>query len=280
MAEVRSLLRTGTARARIVLLIGLLAAEAGLIHIYVSDNAFLRDRVAEAVAGVERPSELVVTLTDFVRREVPPKIEQKPFLHPLFMPLRPPPRAVVEWGGDCADKSRLLITLLRLHGVSAGKVALYDDGGVSRHAVVRADIENGATMVVDALYGMYFPRPAGGYYTVSDITADEGILKARVAQLGADGGDGFRPPVARYPFDRYTYRQPRSINWEKLFLTRWLYAGLHAVMGDDVDTITRPFWAERPALMLLFLCVGLQLFLLATWLPGMWKRRRRARGAA
>ena len=75
---------------------------------------------------------------------------------------------VLEHGGDCADRSRLLIVLLRHEGIYATKVALHDSQGSPQHAVVSASIEDeDHSMVIDALFGMYFPKPEGGIVTVS-----------------------------------------------------------------------------------------------------------------
>lgn len=266
------------ALACVALIGALLAAQAALMVIYFRDNAFLRGLVSDRVSGQETPSKLVIKFTEFVREEVPRKSVQKPFLADVFMPLRPPPKNVALLGGDCADKSRLLISLLRLYGVDSSKVALYDDQAVPRHAVVVAEIENGQEMVVDALYGMYFPKSSGGFHTVEDITADESILRQRLAALQAEGSDGYHPPIERYPLERYTYRQPRSINWDKSAISRQLYRALHVLFGDSVDDFERPFWVERPALMLILACAGTQVVLLFVLLLGARYNRSVDRG--
>ncbi len=67
------------------------------------------------------------------------------------------PRQVMEQGGDCADRSRLVIRMLRLHGIEASKWALYTKEMKSVHAVVELEAETGK-MVADPLYGLWFPR--------------------------------------------------------------------------------------------------------------------------
>ena len=75
------------------------------------------------------------------------------FLLPIFSFLRPMPRQVMEQGGDCADRSRLVIRMLRLHGIGASKWALYTKEMKSVHAVVELEAEAGK-MVADPLYGL------------------------------------------------------------------------------------------------------------------------------
>lgn len=237
-----------------------------LIWKYQQDNAFLLKYTKGVVEPDDTRSEKAVKLLTHIRQNLRTKRCPDSFLLPIFRFLRPTPRQIAESQGDCADKSRLLITLLRLHDVPASKVALHDAEGISRHAVVEAEIENNGKMVMDAVYGLYFPAD-NGYHHSRDIQKDENILRNRVAQLVELGEDQLRPPLERYPYHKYTYINPRSINWEKSFITRTIYSVLRIVMGDRVDKIERPFFVERPALMLLIVSLFAQAGIALTWLP-------------
>lgn len=234
---------------RIILLVVLSAAALALWAKYLLDNKRLFAFSQKYVAAWDTPAEKVVKLTEMIRHNVRTKRNPGYLGLPVFRFMRATPCQVTESGGDCSDKARLLIAMLRLHGVRASKVALYDDKGKPRHAIVEAHIGNGEKMAVDAIYGMYFPKPDGGFYSVSDISNDEQLLRQRVKALAAK--DTKRPYLATYPFHKYIYRQPRSINWDKSIFTRWMYRTLHGLIGERVNKLERPYLVERPALMLL-----------------------------
>jgi hypothetical protein len=172
----------------------------------------------------------------------------------------------VETGGDCADVSRLLIIFLHLHGIHSSKVALYDSNLKPQHAVVEVDIENNNKMVVDAYYGLFFPKPLGGYYSLSDLKSREEILHARIAQLVALATDTQPPKLSRYPYNLYTYSHPRTINWDKSSARQFLYQTLKFLFGEEwVDSLERPYFVERPVLIMLYSIFLLQATLLLTY---------------
>jgi hypothetical protein len=259
-------------RGVVVLVVVSAAVDVSLVAKYVADDALLENLVElEATAP---PSEKVVALVAYMERHV----ERRPTTDASFLPgltvLRPTARQVFEKGGDCADRSRLLIELLKREGVVASKVALYDRAGVPRHAVVEVDTEHGS-MAVDALYGMYFPKPGGGYYSVWDINRDESILAGRVRELAE-----VQPAVREYPLETYTYVSPRTINWDKSATMRLAYRGLRAMFGSSVDRWARPSIVEDPVLLSLTgAAFGQSLLIGGTLiLPRVRSRRRWFRG--
>ena len=84
------------------------------------------------------------------------------------------------------DRSRLVIRLLRLHGIEASKWALYTKEMKSVHAVVELEAETGK-MVADPLYGLWFPRPDGGYYDIKELRQSPSILRGRIQTLVREG---------------------------------------------------------------------------------------------
>ena len=97
----------------------------------------------------------------------------------------------MEQGGDCADRSRLVIRMLRLHGIGASKWALYTKEMKSVHAVVELEAETGK-MVADPDFGLWFPRPAEGIYGIRGAaTITESIL-ARSDSKFCRGGNTSR----------------------------------------------------------------------------------------
>ena len=247
-------------------------ADAALLAKFVSDAAVVR--AAVDVPDHLTPSQKVVALAQFLDTSVP----KAATLDRSFLPgldfLRPTARQVLEHGGDCADRSRLLIVLLRNEGVYATKVALHDSQGSPQHAVVVASIEDeDHSMVIDALFGMYFPKPDGGYYSVWEIQRDETILRERVKQLGAD--DAF---IRGYPLEQYSYAAPKSINWSKSHAMSLLYQVLHSIIGDRVDRLPRPAIVSEPVLVTLVGLVSVQAALImgVAWVARRQRPGRRA----
>jgi len=179
------------------------------------------------------------------------------FLLPIFSFLRPMPRQVMEQGGDCADRSRLVIRMLRLHGIGASKWALYTKEMKSVHAVVELEAEAGK-MVADPLYGLWFPRPDGGYYDIKELRQSPSILQGRIQTLLREGVRPGSSDLKSYPIDEYTYQYAKSINWEKWAVTWPLYKALSIIIGPSIDNFQRPMLVEAPQLMVVMMAGAIQ----------------------
>jgi len=179
------------------------------------------------------------------------------FMLPIFSFLRPMPRQVMEQGGDCADRSRLVIRMLRLHGIGASKWALYTKEMKSVHAVVELEAEAGK-MVADPLYGLWFPRPDGGYYDIKELRQSPSILQGRIQTLLREGVRPGSSDLKSYPIDEYTYQYAKSINWEKWAVTWPLYKALSIIMGPSIDNFQRPMLVEAPQLMVMMMAGAIQ----------------------
>jgi transglutaminase-like putative cysteine protease len=239
-------------------LIALTLVDAALVVKYVSDNRALAEFSRPHLGEARSASDKAKALSTAIRTSLPSNPNPRSFVVPVFRMLRATPRQVIEGGGECGDKSRLLIALLRLEGIESSKVALYDDAGIPRHAVVEVELEDGSRMVVDPLYNLFYPRPEGGYYSIRDMAADKSILWDRIEAMNALGKDGFQPAVKWYRKKQNTFRNPRTINWDKNALSRLAYRALGAVLGDRVNRLKRPYFVERPALTVLYAVLGLQ----------------------
>lgn len=174
------------------------------------------------------------------------------FLLPIFSFLRPTPRQVLEQGGDCGDRSRLVIRLLRLRGINASKWALYTEEMKSVHAVVEVEAETGK-MVVDPLFSLWFPRQDGGYYGIRELRQSPSILQDRVQTLLKEGVQSRTSELRSYPLDEYTYQYAKSINWEKWPGTIMVYKSLKLMMGRVIDDLRRPSFVEAPQLMVVII---------------------------
>ena len=195
------------------------------------------------------------------------------FLLPIFSFLRPMPRQVMEQGGDCGDRSRLVIRLLRLHGIEASKWALYTKKMKSVHAVVELQTENGK-MVVDPLYGLWFPRSSGGYYSIRELRQSPEILRDRIQSLVEQGKRPGTSDLRKYPLDDYSYAYAKTINWEKWAVTWPLYKILRVIMGTSLDDLQRPTFVEAPQLMVVMMAALLQGSVLAAYAVAVKTRKR------
>jgi hypothetical protein len=256
----------------IAILAGALGLQTASAIYYVREQAFLAkyvDRVADSsLSKSEQVMRLVISL-----KNDPDVDNDSYFLLPVFRPLRPTARQVIEDGGDCADRSRLLIALLRLRGIHGSKWALYNARGESVHAVVEAEVESGR-MVADPLFGLWFPKSQAGFYDIHELKQDPKILATRVADLRAQG---IQPGVDRlelYPLNEYVYTNARTINWNKNALLRAAYSVLHAILGERAGELGRPGFAEEPPLMVIYGMTALEFVVVLAWFL-LAKRSRR-----
>ncbi len=211
------------------ILTGTLGLQAASAVYYVREQAFLAkyiDRVAApSLSSSEQVKRVVISLKN------DPDVENDSyFLLPIFSSLRPTARQVIEDGGDCADRSRLLIALLRLRGIHGSKWAL------------------------------------SGFYNIHELKQDPTILPNRVAELRAQG---IQPGVDRlqlYPLNEYIYANARTINWNKNVVLRGIYLVLHGILGERAGELGRPDFAEEPPLMVIYGMAALELVVLVAWL--------------
>lgn len=220
------------------------------------------------------PSEQVKQVLSFLRTK-PTATNTSSFLLPVLAPLRPTARQVADQGGDCADRSRLLVVLLDLRNVRASKWALYSADGVPRHAVIEVETEQGK-MVADPLFGLWYPRPKGGYYSIEDLRSNSRLFQDHIRDLRSRHEQPGAERLDWYPLDVYSYSYARTINWDKSTPMRLLYRALHAVIGDRVNEIHRPEWAEQPAMMVV-IGLGLAEFgVVFAWVVFAWLSRRQS----
>jgi hypothetical protein len=201
------------------------------------------------------------------------------FLLPIFSFLRPMPRQVMEQGGDCADRSRLVIRMLRLHGIEASKWALYTQEMKSVHAVVELEAETGK-MVADPDFGLWFPRSSGGYYSIRELRQSPNILRDRIQSLVAQDIRPGASDLRKYPLDDYSYEYAKTINWEKWAVTWPLYKILRVTMGTSIDDLQRPAFVETPQLMVVMMAALLEGSLVAAYVLAVQMRKKFSQGKA
>jgi hypothetical protein len=233
-----------------LVILAMVALQLYSFVLYRRDQRFLVELMDRIVSAALPPSEQVKHVVNSLR-DKPFEHISKFFLASIFQFLRPTPRQVADSGGTCSDRCRLIVVLLGLRGIGASKWAIYSPDLVPCHAVVEVETEDGK-MIVDPSFGLWFPRPDGGYYGVEDLRRDPGILTQRIQELLAKGNPDGLGNLEFYPLDKYIFTYARTINWDKNWGSRLLYDLLHGVMGSRVNGTLRPAWAEQPALMIIY----------------------------
>jgi hypothetical protein len=165
----------------------------------------------------------------------------------LFKALGATPKQVLEGGGDCSNKSRLLSAILNIYGIKSTLLVLYGCelcGAV--HTVVEAQYDKG-WMISDPVFDLVFPNTKGGFYGFKDLKQDIGILPSRLNQLIQERGSANKI----FYYRRYdeTYEWAKYINWEKNYFTMKIASALNAI-GINPTEVRRPYFLEDPKLLL------------------------------
>lgn len=204
------------------------------------DRRRLHRIAAEIVGSSSDLSEWVLRANNWVYRNGGFAKNKGNFLHPR---LGPTPIAILKDGGDCADKSRLLLALLRELKIRATAVMLYDGpSGRPTHTVVEAHLGL-KRMVADPVFDIVFPDRHGGYYGINALRSDPQLLEDRLGQLIALRGH--EDKVAYYKRETESYRWPKTINLDKNAATR-TFRRLLLNFSDDPELVKRPACLEDP----------------------------------
>ena len=247
-----------------------------IVH-YLNEEKYLSDLMDTIAPRSLPPSEQAMKVVESLKTL--PVIENSSyFLFPIFSVLRPMPQQILEQGGDCGDRSRLLIRVLHLRGIQASKWAIYTKEMKSVHAVVELESETGK-MVADPLFGLWFPRSDSGYYGIRELRQSPNILADRIQGLVAQGKRPGASDLRKYPLDDYSYAYAKTINWEK-WIGMWaLYKALRIIMGPSIDNLQRPAFVEAPQIMVVMIAGAIQGGLIIAYfalvrLDGNMKRER------
>jgi hypothetical protein len=162
----------------------------------------------------------------------------------LIKKLGPTPSDILEHGGDCADKSRLLSAMLKQVSIKSTLAMLYpcEECGPS-HTVLEAEYEHG-WMVVDPVYNIDFPDGSGGYYGLRDLS-DDRLMIDRIEQLTQERGESDKIAYYLKSIEGRTYKFAKTLNWNK---NKYLhFAGRFlAMFVKDPYLIRRPIFTEDP----------------------------------
>ncbi|HEY4548226.1 MAG TPA: transglutaminase domain-containing protein [Pedomonas sp.] len=162
----------------------------------------------------------------------------------LWKRLDATPMQVLQHGGDCEDKSKLLSTLVQELGVPSTMAMLYHCEGDCQpvHTVTLAKTENGWTPL-DAVYNITFRNRDGSTVPVEQMIRQPHLLNARLDQLAALRGPTDK--ITRYKRRLETYTHLTTVNWDKNALTRSV-ASVIRWFGGDPRLTPRPLFLDDP----------------------------------
>jgi hypothetical protein len=234
-------------------LIGLPFASAlGVFVDWQHDNALLRQQAVEITTNLSTDSGRVRSINDWVYHNKGFGKNNHYFIVPA---LGPTPAQVLEFGGDCSDKSRLLAAMLDELNIGAGLVMISPCPNCGFiHTVVEAQYERGR-MVVDPIWHVDYPTADGRFLGVRDI-AGTSRGRDRVAELQRERGPSDK--IAVMPATEATFDYAVAVNWEKNMATRTVAAALH-LLGYTPEQMFRPRFIEDPkfALSLFLVSIGI-----------------------
>ena len=226
------------------------ASALGIFADWQHDNALLRQQAVKITANLNTDSGRIRAINDWVYQNKGFAKNNHYFIVPA---LGPTPVQVLEFGGDCSDKSRLVAAMLNQLNVDAGLVMLSPCPNCGFiHTVVEAQYERGR-MVVDPIWHVDYPTADGRFLGVRDL-AGTSRGRDRVAELQRERGPSDK--IAGMPATEATFDYAVAMNWDKNMATRTVAAALHLV-GYTPEQTFRPRFIEDPKLALSLFLVSI-----------------------
>lgn len=212
------------------------------------DRAILHQQAIVVTRNLETESERIRAVNDWVYHNQGFGKNKRFF---LASALGPTPVQILESGGDCADKSRLVAAMLNELHIEAGLIMISPcEHCAPIHTVVEARYENGR-MVVDPVWDIDYPAADGGYLGVRDLAGTK-FGRERLIELQAQRGATDK--IAAMPATEATFDYAAAINWNKNAATAAVARGLRS-LGYAPETMFRPRFFEDPKLALTLICV-------------------------
>ena len=253
----------------------LIASAVAIWVSWLNDNAVLRDKAIAVNNGLTTVSAKIIAINQWVYRNQGFAPNKRYFLIPA---LGPTPVQVLQSGGECEDKSRLVSAMLRQLGIDSGLVQIFpceDCGPI--HTVVEAEYGSGR-MVVDPTWNIEYPSGNGEFLGVQDL-AGSSIGREHIHDLQARRGAGDK--IQFMSEAEATFDYARAVNWRKNAVSRAAAFGLR-ILGYTPEQMLRPHFLEDPklALTLFFLASAAALvvvdYMLFLALAGPFRRLRAA----
>ncbi len=226
----------------VVVGVGFAAVAAVLFVSWKQDVALLQEVALRETAAYETVAQKVTNLNSYVYCKGGFAKNRGYYILKRWGPT---PIQVLENGGDCADKSRLLSSLLAQIGVDSTLAMLYPCYSCPPgHTVVEARYE-AERFALDPVYNIDFPDPSGGFLGLDDLSQDQESLATRIDELKAERGPTDK--INWYNYEKKTYRFVRTVNWDRNWMTRMVGSTLGA-LGYEPFFVRRPHFLEDPKL--------------------------------
>jgi len=222
---------------------------------YKNDISYLRSIVRTDISP-DTSSKVFESINHWVYQNKGFKKNQDFF---LFDKLGPTPIQVLNKGGDCTDKSILLMAMLESIGIDSTLVMLFDtDERTPTHTVV--EVRDGQfKAVADPVYDLVFPNPNGGFYGIEKLRENPDLLLNRLDNLVQLRGTSNK--IAFYKRDSESYQSASPINWNKnrfLILT----SNILERIGVKTRDVLRPHVLDDPKLFVSTVLFFVSLFFL------------------
>ena len=215
------------------------------IFFYISrrkDSQSLRILAIQVTKNINTSDEKVRVLNSFVYHN---QSFAKNTGYYLLKSLGPTPVQVLDKGGDCADRSRLLAAMLNQIGIEASLAMMYPcKGCLPVHTVVLATTESGI-ISADPVYDLMFPKETGGYYDVRELMNDPEIQRNRLRALRTMRGS--QDEIMSYDETSHHFQFITTVNWSKNIWLRGIQNVLDR-LNVPSHLITRPALLEDPQL--------------------------------
>lgn len=210
---------------------------------WLNDNTVLREEAMAVTTGLATPSAKIIAINHWAYHNQGFAPNDRYFLIP---DLGPTPIQVLESGGDCGDKSRLVSAMLRQLGIASGLVQIFPCRDCSPiHTVVEAEYEGGR-MVVDPIWNVDYPSGNGKFLGIQEIA---GTNRGREHVSDLQAGRGFGDKIQFMPDAEATFDYARAVNWQKNALSRTAAFGFR-MLGYNPKHMLRPHFLEDPKLAL------------------------------
>lgn len=246
------LLRAGLSCRKVGWLIGAipLLCAIGVFFIWQQDEAVLRQRAVVITENLNTDSARIRAVNDWVYHNQGFAKNDRYFIVPAFGPA---PIQVMEHGGDCSDKSRLVAALLNSLGIDAGLVMISPCPHCEFiHTVVEAEYENGR-MVVDPTWDVDYPTGDGRFLGVRELA---GTDRGRERLIELQRQRPIDDTIAGMPPTEATFDYAVAMNWDRDIVTRTIGAMLR-LSGYKTEALFRPKLLEDPKLLLICLLIGM-----------------------